>query len=132
MEKIVEIKKNCLGTLSLDAKFNGMRKVQDFIVYPMHEGNETDKIKIQSDTRIGYIDLSTGSVSLCPPQPNGAYFMHLVFAKEVDKLSMSELAGLKFRLVQTAGKEVGNNGMNIVTDNSGAEAVRIFNPAPAN
>jgi hypothetical protein len=26
-----------MGTLSLEAKFNGMRKSQEFIVYPMHK-----------------------------------------------------------------------------------------------
>ena len=31
---ISNIHKNCMGTVSFDAKFAGMRKPQDFIVYP--------------------------------------------------------------------------------------------------
>ena len=126
MEKIINIKKNCMGTLDLEAKFNGMRKSQSFIVYPMHEGQETDKIKIQSSTRIGYINLIDGVVYLCAPQSNGAYNVHLMFVKPVDKLSAEELAGLKFRLVQTADKMAGSNAIHIFTDNPGAEKVSVF------
>ncbi len=116
-----------MGTLSLECQFNGMRKSQEFIVYPMHEGNETDNILIQSDTRIGRIFLNTGNVIMSPPRSGGSYNVHLMFAKEIDTLSGEELAGLKFRLVQTAGKRVGNNV--ISTDNSGAENVSIFQRA---
>jgi len=126
MDKITNIKKNCMGTLSFDGKFNGMRKAQDFIVYPIHKGNDADKIKIQSETRIGQIDLQTGDVLLSPARQGGSYFVHLAFAGKVDQLTREELAGLKFRLVQTAGDAVGGNGLGVVTDNSGADLVRIF------
>ena len=126
MEKIISIEKNCMGTISIDAKFKGMRKAQDFIVYPIPEGESTEKIKIQSDTRIGYINLENGIVSLCPPKSSGAYFHDLMFVKNVDILSKSELAGLKFRMIQTADKNAGNNFMHITTDNKGADQVSIF------
>lgn len=126
MNKIINIKKNCLGTLDIEAKFNKMRKPQAFTVYPLHEGNETNKIKIQSDTRIGYIYMNTGVVSLCQPHSNGAYNVHLMFVRPIDKLSIEDLAGLKFRLMQTADKMAGNNALHVFTDNSGAEKVTIF------
>lgn len=123
--KILKIVQNCMGTLSFEAKFNGMRKPQDFIVYPMKAGNETGRILIQSDTRIGYIYLDSGKVSLCPPVSSGAYFSHLMLCAEVDTLDNSEMAGLKFRLVQTANEKAGTNGI-CYTDNSAAEKVSIF------
>ena len=126
MNKIENIKINCMGTLSFDGKFNGMRKSQDFIVYPMHKGDDADKIKIQSDTRIGYIMLNSGDVIMSPSRQGGSYFVHLAFAKKIDQLTREELAGLKFRLVQTAGDTVGKNAMHIVTDNSGADLLKIF------
>lgn len=123
---ITNIRKNCIGTLSIEAKFNGMRKSQEFIVYPMHEGNNAEKIMIQSDSRIGHIFLNSGIVRMSPPRSGGSYAPHLIFAKDIDKLSTEDLAGLKFRLVQTADKMAGNNGMHIFTDNSAAEKVSIF------
>jgi len=126
MEKIISIEKNCMGTLDINAKFKGMRKVQDFIVYPIPEGEKIEKIKIQSDTRIGYINLNNGIVSLCPPVSSGAYNPHLMFVKDIDVLNREELAGLKFRLIQTADKKAGNNALHIFTDNAGAKNVSIF------
>jgi hypothetical protein len=126
MEKITNIKVNCMGTLSFDGKFNGMRKTQDFIVYPMQKDDDGQSIKIQSDTRIGYIDLTSGDIKLSPPRQGGSYFMHLALAQKIDQLTAEELAGLKFRLIQTSGDMVGNNGMHVYCDNSKAEAVRIF------
>lgn len=125
-QKITNIEKNCMGTLSINAKFKGMRKVQDFIIYPIKEGQSVEKIKIQSDTRIGYINLESGVVSLCPPQSNGAYNPHLMFVKDVDVLSKSELVGLKFRLIQTADKNAGHNVLSMTTDNKGIEQISIF------
>ncbi len=123
---ITNIRKNCMGTLSIEAKFNGMRKSQEFIVYPMHQGNDADKIMIQSDSRIGYIFLNTGIVRMSPPRAGGSYAPHLIFAKDIDKLSIEDLAGLKFRLVQTADSKAGSNVMHIFTDNSAASNVAIF------
>jgi hypothetical protein len=125
--KISNIKTNCLGTLSLDGKFNGMRKAQDFIVYPMQKDDDIDRVKIQSDTRIGYISLKSGDVIMSPSRQGGSYFVHLAFAQKIDQLTQEELAGLKYRLFQTAGEKVGNNGMKIYCDNSNADKVVIFN-----
>lgn len=125
MDKITNIKTDCLGTLSFDGKFAGMRKAQEFIVYPIKKDEDATQIKIQSDTRIGKIFLDSGDVVLSPSRQGGSYFVHMVLAKKVDTLSKEELAGLIFRLVQTAGESVGNNNMNVFTDNSGADKVKI-------
>jgi len=125
MDKITNIKTNCLGTLSFDGKFAGMRKAQEFTVYPIKKDDDATQITIQSDTRIGKIFLDSGDVVLSPSRQGGSYFVHMALAKKVDTLSKEELAGLIFRLVQTDGESVGNNIMNVFTDNSGADKVKI-------
>ena len=117
-----------MGTLDLTAKYNGMRKAQSFIVYPIKGTDQPDNILIQSDTRIGRIDLNNGKVTMSPARAGGSYGVHLAFATVIDTLSTEELAGLKFRMVQTASHKAGNNGI-MYTDNSGAENVSIFNMA---
>ena len=125
---IEKITKNCMGTLDITAKFNGMRKAQEFIVYPIKSTDQQDNILIQSGTRIGRIDLNNGKVTMSTPRAGGSYGVHLAFATVIDTLSTEELAGLKFRMVQTASNKAGNNGI-MYTDNSGAENVSIFNMA---
>ena len=117
---ISNIHKNCMGTVSFDAKFAGMRKPQDFIVYPMHSGNQV-RIKIQSDTRIGFIEVADGRVLLSKPHASGAYFHHLSGARYVDKLSPEDLFTLKAHIMSTAHGAAGKAENGIVqTDNSGA------------
>lgn len=123
--KIINTRKNIMGTLSIEAKFNGMRKSQEFIIYPVKAGESPDSLLIQSDTRIGRIDLNTGVVTMSPPRSGGSYNVHLMFATAIDTLDKEELTGLKFRLIQTASKMAGDNGV-IYSDNSGVEAVRVF------
>lgn len=36
--KISNIKKGIMGTINFEAKFNGMRKPQEFVVYPPGQG----------------------------------------------------------------------------------------------
>lgn len=70
---IENIKKESTGTVSFDGKFKGMRKAQEFIVYPLHSGSSATSVQVQSDTRIGQIDLKSGVVALSPPIASGAY-----------------------------------------------------------
>lgn len=115
---ITNMHTNCMGTLSFDGKFMGMRKAQDFIVYPMH--GESDTIKIQSDTRMGQIDLATGDVIMNKPHASGAYFLHLSLeGKVIDKLDPETLFTLKAHIMGTASGKAGTNGI-VYTDNSGA------------
>jgi hypothetical protein len=51
-------RRNIMGTVTFDGKCAGMRKPQDFIVYPMQDSGPN--ITIQSDHRFGQIDLDTG------------------------------------------------------------------------
>jgi hypothetical protein len=121
--EILGLKKNILGTTSIEMKISGMRKPQVFSVYPIGK-DDTDKIiTIQSETRIGKIDLGTGRGLMSQSHSNGAYFVHF----QMDKLtpftiSESDLEELKMHIFRTAGSNVGTRG--IVSDNSGAS--RLF------
>jgi hypothetical protein len=117
---ITNIHRNIMGTVSFDGKFDGMRKSQDFIVYPMR--NETAVATIQSDTRIGVIDLTTGKIRLSPARKGGSFGVHLAFASAVSPLSAEELLMLKAHIFDSAHGKAGTNGV-VYTDNSGAIGV---------
>lgn len=119
---ISNLRKNCMGTTSFDAKFAGMRKPQDFIVYPMKEGDDSQRPIIQSDTRIGMVCLQTGKVWMSKPHANGANFIHLSMeCALIDKLSQEDLFNLKAHIFATAHGAAGKAENGIVqSDNSGA------------
>jgi len=121
---ISNLHKNCMGTVSFDGKFDGMRKAQDFIVYPIHNEADAQEIQIQSDTRIGRVRMSDGRVMLSPSRKGGSYGVHLMFATHAGKLEADELLLLKAHIMSTAHGAAGKreNGF-IQTDNSGALAV---------
>jgi hypothetical protein len=104
------------------ANSTGMRKAQDFIVYPMKEA--TTRATIQSDTRIGQIDLETGKVMLSPARKGGSYFVHLAFAAQAGKLDAEQLLMFKAEIMGTASGMAGTNRI-VYTDNSGA--LEVFN-----
>ena len=117
---IENIRKNRMGTVSFDGKFAGMRKAQDFIVYPMKEA-ETHA-QVQSDTRIGAIDLQSGFVMMSPARQGGSYGVHLALAANVGKLTAEELLMFKAHILATAHGMAGTNGV-VYCDNSGAADV---------
>jgi hypothetical protein len=115
---IKNITKNCMGTVSFDGLFTGMRKAQDFIVYPVKDdGHAMTNAKIQSDKRSGFININTGNVVIL----EGAYFTGSV--KATDKLDAEELLNFKAAIFATASAKAGSNGI-IHTDNSGA--INVF------
>lgn len=119
---ITNIHRNRMGTVSFDGKFDGMRKAQDFIVYPFHAGNQTTAAKVQSDTRIGMIHLTTGQILMSPSRQGGSYGVHLALAQPAGTLTGEELMLFKAQIAGTAHGKAGSNGI-IYTDNSGAMEV---------
>jgi hypothetical protein len=122
---INNIHKNCMGTTDFDFRMDGMRKTQSFCVYPITELSEVTRkateITIQSDTRIGTINLETGVGEMSQPHSSGAYFVHLQMDKKIEfKLRDIDLASLKLFIFTTAGNKVGNNFMHVYCDNSQA------------
>lgn len=113
---LTNFSRNNMGTVSFDAAFPGMRKAQDFIVYPMQ--GETNLATIQSDTRIGKIDLTTGQGILSQSHPNGAYYAHLAMDRIVPiDLSPEDASNLRRWIRSTAGELVGGV---VKSDNTGA------------
>lgn len=116
---ITNFKKNCLGTVDFDGKFNGMRKAQTFCVYPIHSGDQAERLTVQSDTRIGLIRLSDGKVIISPSRAGGSCSRHLALAEFAGQLSAEELLLLKSNVFATAHGRAGSNGV-VYTDNSAA------------
>ena len=117
--EISTIKRNIMGTTSFVMKIKGMRNPQDFIVYPISADQAGQPIMIQSDTRIGFLDLSSGRGLMSQSHANGAYRHHFTMDKKVPfKISETDLQRLKEHISGTAGSSVGSMG--ISSDNSGA------------
>jgi hypothetical protein len=120
---ISNIQENVMGTVSFDMKFERWLKTQDFTVYPKHEGDESKEIIIQSNKRIGRLDLETGKGKLSASHPSGAYFMHYSIDSALKRLepfevSEDQIQALKVAVFLTGGSDVGNKM--VKTDNSGA------------
>jgi hypothetical protein len=107
--KITNIHKNCFGTISFDAKFSGMRKEQDFIIYP----NPENELVIQSDNRIGYIS-KTGDVVIAKAKNRAEFGFR---PKVIDKLD--NIGELLESVRKTSSSMAGNNGI-VFVDNSTA------------
>lgn len=117
--EISTIRTNIMGTISFLMKIKGMKKPQEFIVYPISADQAGKPIMIQSDTRIGVLDLSSGSGLMSQSHPNGAYGHHFQMDKKVPfKINETDLQRLKDKISDTAGSSVGTKG--IISDNSGA------------
>jgi hypothetical protein len=120
MQMISKIYSNIMGTASLVMQIKGMRKAQDFTVYPISKTDSGKIITVQSDTRIGQIDLNTGKGIMSQPHQSGAYFVHLQLDKKVTfQLSDLDTQALRMAIFTSADEKAGNNGV-IFTDNSGA------------
>jgi len=109
---ISNIKKNIMGTASFDGKFAGMRKAQDFIVYPMQDSGEI--ISVQSDNRFGRIDLGTGKVEMSAPATCHAGSAWLLLCQmrkttKTDTIPAEELQALRAGIKATGGLLVGNS-----------------------
>lgn len=82
----------CIGSINFEAFFYGMTSPQSFIVHP-HEQQNTSII-IQSATRIGEINLSTGLCRISREYEDGADIMNLAavdFNNQVDRETLSQL-----------------------------------------
>ena len=123
---ITNIHKNIMGTTSFYGKFSGMRKEQEFIVYPIN--SEKTSIMIQSDTRFGYIEISTGVCTLSASHANGTnsqrfHFDYYSDKCKVDTIPQEEFNNLLNFIRGTSNPMAGNNGMNVYCDNGQAHTI---------
>jgi len=122
---INSIRKNRMGTISFNMLIKGMRKEQDFIVYPM--ASKTVEIMIQSGKRFGFLNAETGKGTLTANRANGAYSIDYSIDRMNNKLvefevSDLDLQALKMQVFVSASSKAGDNGV-IYTDNSGAKEI---------
>jgi hypothetical protein len=101
-------RRNIMGTVSFTGKFPGMRKVQEFIVYPLQDAGEV--ITVQSDNRVGKIDLGTGAGAVCLNRGPGVFI----------QLADEDRQALRHWVKSTGGVEVGGV---VKCDNMGAIAL---------
>ena len=99
-----------MGTVSFHGRFPGMRKPQDFIVYPMQDSGET--IAIQSEHRFGRLDLATGRgiLSANRQQYANGLWLSLCMARGTAvgfELATEELQTLRQWIKSSGGVEVG-------------------------
>lgn len=120
---ITNCHKNIMGTLSFDGQFPGMRKAQDFIVYPMQDSGP--RVQIQSDTRMGQLDLDTGRLVLSAPKENAGFAWLQICAIRkrltVATLEPDDLQILRQWVKSSGGVEVGSSF--VKCDNTGAMAL---------
>jgi hypothetical protein len=101
---------NIMGTISFDGKFKGMRKSQQFDIYPAQGKDISHDFTIQSDTRIGYLNLCKKNVRLTPSVSGGAYSPHLsYFTLKEHVLSDNEVNMLKGWILKSSNKEAGSS-----------------------
>lgn len=112
---ISNIHTNIMGTVSFDGKFQGMRKPQDFIVYPMQNEGQSNAARIQSDNRAGFIRLEDGAVFIA----TGQYNFGQAKAQINSTLTAEELFNFKAAIFATASGKAGTNGV-VYCDNSAA------------
>jgi hypothetical protein len=116
--EISKIRRNIMGTISFTMKIKGMRKEQEFIIYPIT--GDSKELLIQSKTRIARLNSQTGQGVISESHQGGAYGPHLAIDKltpfTVEEIDMQ---ALRMQIFTTASKHAGNNGV-IYTDNSGA------------
>ena len=120
---ISNLSKNIMGTVSFDGKFTGMRKAQDFIVYPMQDSGE--RISIQSDNRFGQIDLATGNgvLSTSHSYANWIWLSNCIVHRTAIAIALTaeDTQTLRQWIKSTGGLEVGSSI--VKSDNTGAMAL---------
>jgi hypothetical protein len=121
---IENCKKNIMGTVSFDGRFQGMRKAQDFIVYPLEKSGPV--IRVQSESRFGQINLDTGEVVMSAAttrHPNSSWLAQCVYNRTatVETLPAEETATLRQAVKATGGLLVGESF--VKSDNMGAMAL---------
>jgi hypothetical protein len=111
----MKTRKNCLGTVSFVATLAGMRKAQDFTVYPV-QGGPLWPVKAQSDNRWCVIS-EDGSYELSKESGSATGWSHTL-AKHRGRLVTGKLSDDELCTLADAVRESVTGGM--VCNNRGA------------
>lgn len=119
MSAIIEnIRKNVMGTMSFDLKAKGMRKAQNFVVYPIDKTDST--IRCQSDKKWIIINPETKTATI---SKKGNTSWDYNYNGHTDlELDQDTLNTLLDSIRGTASKKAGNNGI-MYCDNSQANKI---------
>lgn len=115
------IRKNCMGTISFNMMYKGMRKVDDFIVYPKSSDDTDSVIIIQSGRRFGKLDLNTGKSIIAVGDNANSITLSMQIALKTAKCVMftpEQCQQLKERILGTYSSKAGTNGI-MYSDNTG-------------
>lgn len=118
---IDSIRKNCMGTISFNMMYKGMRKVDDFIVYPKSSDDTDAIIRIQSGRRFGQLDLNTGKSIIAVADNANSITLSMQIALKTAKCVMftpEQCQQLKERILDTYSSKAGTNGI-MYSDNTG-------------
>ena len=119
--ELIKTEKNNFDSASLTLKIEGMRKPQEFTVYPINK--DSKYIVIQSSTRIAQIDPSLGIGVCTKSYPNGAYFHHLAIGDKYPiKFNDEDWILIKQAIIQTNGI-IGSDKAEIYSDNTNAKNI---------
>ena len=127
--KVIRYRKNCMGTLSITLEAPNMKKPAEFTVYPIHQGQENQPIRIQSEYYWAEIHSEKAEIHFSSRRKNATswtFSYDKTFGKiKVFPIEKEILAEILEKIGETSGEKVGNNFMGIVTDNSGASKFMI-------
>ena len=97
LANIESVKRNCVGTVDITMSIQGMRKTQEFTTYPVPAGDTSGLITIQSETRIGKLDINKARGLMSKNHSGGACHYHLgvdsltkFYISEEDKAKLIE------------------------------------------
>ena len=122
--EIEKIKLNSMNTCDIHMKIKGMRKFQEFSVYPIGKDEKEPTITIQSDTRFGKLSLKNGKGLMSKSHQNGAYSHHLQMDKlTLFLLSKEQLEQVKEQIINSSKPRKSRVG--VITDNSGASLIAL-------
>ena len=92
---------------TVTAKLAGMRKPQEFVVYPFNPAYDNGTIKVQSDHAIGEFDRKTGKGILNWRGSNSKYNVHLSIGAEPYQFPIEFVAQCQEHQLQP-GDEIGH------------------------
>jgi hypothetical protein len=122
--KILSHSTSCLGTAIFTLQFNGMRKPEEFIVYPIKD--KTDNIQFQSSTRWAELNTNTKTFEISARRQQYANYVWFQVCKyngttKTEEITEEDYNTIIKKIASTVGSLVGNNFLNIKCDNSAAD-----------
>ena len=127
--KLINFRKNCMGTMSFTLKLGKMKKAEEFTTYPIQKNDDGKVIWLQSKHRWAELDTKTGEIILSARRAQYADNVWLMCCKingtaETDKADAETLEKMLSAIRGTASPMAGgNNILSMYCDNSNANLV---------